>query len=113
MPDPSIAISNPIVLKAEQEHSGGVTTTAHLASELVEKAPSCGTNRSAVTSICDAEETHQPSRCYPKTCSGQPIFRGNPEALAWAIDNCVTVLSYVGIGAFLGTVRLSQLTLWY
>ena len=33
------------------------------------------------------------------------IFGGNKEALAWTVDNCASIASYVGTGAFLGTVR--------
>lgn len=44
--------------------------------------------------------------CFPRTCCrGDPIFGGNKEALAWAVDNCASIVSYVGTGAFLGTVR--------
>jgi hypothetical protein len=49
------------------------------------------------------EEAYQElPRCYPRNCRGRPVFRGNPEALAWALDNCST--TFVGVGAFLGTV---------
>jgi MFS-type transporter involved in bile tolerance (Atg22 family) len=43
------------------------------------------------------------------SCSRIPqcLFRGNPEALAWCIDNCVTITSYIGVGAFLGTALLT------
>lgn len=43
-------------------------------------------------------------RCYPHNCRGQPVFRGNPEALAFAIDACSTIVTFVGSGAFLATV---------
>jgi hypothetical protein len=44
-------------------------------------------------------------RCYPKY-RGQPVFRGNPEALAWALDSSSTIVTFIGSGAFLGTVRV-------
>jgi hypothetical protein len=47
-------------------------------------------------------------KCYPK-CRGQPVFRGNPEALAWALDSSSTIVTFIGSGAFLGTVCLYSL----
>ena len=45
-------------------------------------------------------------KCYPR-CRGQPVFRGNPEALAWALDSSSTIVTFIGSGAFLGTVGLA------
>jgi hypothetical protein len=45
---------------------------------------------------------------YPR-CRGQPVFRGNPEALAWALDSSSTIVTFIGSGAFLGTVGCSLL----
>lgn len=53
----------------------------------------------------DLEGSELP-RCFPRNCQCQPVFRGNQEALAWALDNCATICAFVGTGAFLGTVRM-------
>lgn len=57
--------------------------------------------------ICPSENDDFPTRsCFPCHCRrGNPVFGGNKEALAWAVDNCASIVSYVGTGAFLGTVR--------
>ena len=37
----------------------------------------------------------------------QCCFHGNQEALGWCIDNSVTIVSFIGVGAFLGTALLT------
>ena len=52
------------------------------------------------------DDSLPPWSSFPCKCRrGCPIFGGNKEALAWAVDNCASIASYVGTGAFLGTVR--------
>ena len=47
---------------------------------------------------------------YPKRCDGQPIYHGNREALAWALDAVARNVAFFGSGAFLGTalIRLAK-----
>eukprot|EP00536_Pseudo-nitzschia_multiseries_P019701 jgi/Psemu1/231828/e_gw1.4292.1.1 len=44
-------------------------------------------------------------RCYPKW-RGEPVYAGNPEALAWTIVSIGMSMQYVGAGAFLATAIL-------
>ena len=58
--------------------------------------------------ICETRESDDlpPRSCFPRNyCRGSMAFGGNREAIAWAVDNCASIVSYVGTGAFLGTVR--------
>ncbi|KAG7353681.1 vacuole effluxer Atg22 like protein [Nitzschia inconspicua] len=48
---------------------------------------------------------HQLPRCYPKW-RGQPIYRGNPEGLGWALDGVARSVQFIGAGAFLSTTLL-------
>ena len=44
-------------------------------------------------------------RCYPHAC-GRPLYGGNQEALAWALDTAGRGISWIGAGAFLATALL-------
>ena len=44
-------------------------------------------------------------RCYPHVC-GRPLYRGNQEALAWALDTSGRGVVWIGSGAFLATALL-------
>jgi MFS-type transporter involved in bile tolerance (Atg22 family) len=45
------------------------------------------------------------SRWYPKW-RGQPLYLGNSEALAWALDGGARSIQFIGAGAFLSTALL-------
>ena len=42
---------------------------------------------------------------YPKW-RGRPLYRGNPEALGWALDGAARSIQFIGAGAFLSTSLL-------
>lgn len=59
----------------------------------------------------EASEQHQEHdaaelpRCYPHAC-GRPLYGGNKEAFAWALDTVGRGVSWIGAGAFLATAML-------
>lgn len=63
--------------------------------------------------VGDANETSDSTeklpKCYPHCC-GTPLFLGNKEALAWAVDTTGRAVSFVAAGAFLAPalIRLAK-----
>ena len=53
----------------------------------------------------ELEETTELPRCYPYAC-GRPLYGGNQEAFAWALDTAGRGVSWIGAGAFLATALL-------
>jgi hypothetical protein len=45
------------------------------------------------------------SRFFP-TWRGKPVYHGNEEALAWALDIAARAVAFVTVGAFVGTALL-------
>jgi len=44
-------------------------------------------------------------RCYPRF-RGTPLYKGNKEALGWALDGIGRAVQFIGAGAFLGTALI-------
>lgn len=59
-----------------------------------------------------ADNNRDPNLVEENACLKIPtcLFHGNEEALAWAIDNCITITAFIGVGAFLGTVSSRSTT---
>lgn len=53
----------------------------------------------------DTSSNQELPRLYP-TWRGKPVYGGNKEALAWAIDGVGRAVQFIGAGAFLGTALL-------
>ena len=58
---------------------------------------------------CQEEPSQQQDielpRCYPRIF-GKPMYGGNQEAFAWALDNAGRSVTWIGAGAFLATALL-------
>lgn len=70
----------------------------------VDPLPAAPSRSQHATEATDLPDTDLP-RCYPHPC-GRPIYGGNQEAFAWALDTAGRGVSWIGAGAFLAPALL-------